>query len=151
MDASGKVTAKGVGTATITITAAATANYNEESKQVTVKVAKGTQTITASDLSLDLPGEGTIEVSGNKGNLSFTSSDTSVAEVDETGKVTAKGIGTVVITITAAATDNYEEAAKDITVTVAKPAQTITASDLSLTSDYHGFRPVPDLPGERDN
>ncbi len=138
VDESGNVTAKGVGTTTITITAAGTANYNEESKQVTVKVQKGTQTIKASDLTLTYPESGTIEVSGNIGELSFICPSTGVAEVNASGEVTAKGPGKVVITIKAAATDNYEEAAKDITVTVVKPLQTITASDLSLTYPESG-------------
>ena len=148
VDESGNVTAKGAGTATITITAAATENYNAASKEIAVTVAKGTQTITASDLSLTLPGSGSIDVSGNEGELSFTSSDTSVAEVDNSGNVTTKGTGTATITITAAATDNYNEAEKQITVTVGKGAQTITASDLSLTYPESGTIEVSGNQGE---
>ena len=85
------------------------------------------QTITASNLSLTYLKTGTIKVSGSKGKLSFTSSNTAVATVDSAGKVTAKGAGKATITITAAATNNYNTATKQITVTVAKAAQSITA------------------------
>ena len=86
------------------------------------------QTITASNLSLTYLKTGTIKVSGNKGELSFTSSNTAVATVDSAGKVTAKGAGTAKITIYAEETNNYEAAApKEITVTVSKAAQSITA------------------------
>ena len=89
-------------------------------------VAKGTQSITASDLSLVLPETGTITASGNQGALTYTSSNTAVATVDSNGKVTAKGAGTATITISAAATDNYNAATKTITVTVAKSTTTPT-------------------------
>ena len=80
------------------------------------------QSITADDLSLTLPGTGIIFVSGNQGNLTFASDNTDIAEVDASGNVTAKGVGTANITITAEATDNYMEATKTITVTVAGSA-----------------------------
>ena len=86
------------------------------------------QTITASNLSLTYLKTGTIKVSGSKGKLSFTSSNTAVATVDSAGKVTAKGAGTAKITIYAEETNNYEAAApNEITVTVSKAAQSITA------------------------
>ena len=89
-------------------------------------INKATQTITASNLSLTYLKTGTITASGNKGKLSYQSSNTAVAAVDSTGKVTAKGAGSAKITITAAATSNYNAATKTITVTVAKAAQSIT-------------------------
>ena len=92
-----------------------------------VSVARAAQTITASDLSLTYPNSGKITVSGNEGSLTYKSSNTAVATVDSAGKVTAKGGGTARITITAAATSNYNAAAKTITVKVAKAAQAITA------------------------
>ena len=58
--------------------------------------------------------------------------------MDSTGKVTAKGAGTANITITAAETDIYSKATKQITVTVSKASQSITASNLSLTYPNSG-------------
>ena len=88
----------------------------------TFTIEKAAQSITADDLSLTLPGTGIIFVSGNQGNLTFASDNTDIAEVDASGNVTAKGVGTANITITAEATDNYMEATKTITVTVAGSA-----------------------------
>lgn len=53
-----------------------------------------------------------------KTKLSYTSSNTKVATVSSTGKVTLKGPGKATITITAAATTNYNAASKSITITV---------------------------------
>ncbi len=95
-------------------------------KEESFRIYKAAQTITASNLSLTYLKTGTINVSGNKGKLSYKSSNTAIATVDSTGKVTAKGAGTAKITISAEETDNYEPATKTITVTVAKAAQSIT-------------------------
>ncbi len=133
VDISGNVTAKRPGTTTITIAAAGTKNYYEAEKDISVTVAKGIQPIKASNLSLTFPNSGKITVSGNEGKVTYKSSNTAVAAVDSAGKVTAKGGGTAKITITAAETDYYKETTKEITVDVAKTAQSITASDLSLT------------------
>ena len=128
VDTSGNVTAKKVDKATITITAAETKNYQETKKEITVTVVKGTQFITASDLSLTYPESGSISVSGNKGDLTYESSNTAIATVDTAGKVTAVGVGPAMITITAAGTDNYNSATKTITVNIAKADQEAPAA-----------------------
>ena len=133
VDTSGIVTAKGAGTATITITAAETDNYKLTTKTITVTVPKISQSIIISDLTLIYPNSGKIMVSGNAGNLSFTSSDTSVATVDAFGNVTTKGAGTTTITITAAETDTCSATTTQITVTVDKADQFIKAPNISLT------------------
>ena len=127
VDSTGKVTSKGAGSTTITITAAATSNYNSATKTITVTVGKASQSITASNLSLTYPNSGTISASGTQGKLSYKSANTAVATVDSAGKVTSKGVGSTAITITAAATSNYNSATKTITVTVGKGAQSLTA------------------------
>ena len=139
VDDSGNVTAKKKGTATITITAAETKNYKKTEKEITVTVVKGTQAITASDLSLTYQETGLINVSGNVGDLTYESANEKVATVDTDGKVTATGAGDTVILITALETDNYNKATKEITVNVAKAAQPITASDLFLTYPETGL------------
>ena len=138
VDGEGNITSKAPGTAVITITAAETDYYKAATKQASVTVLKARQTINASDLSLTYPNGGKINVTGAQGTLSFVSSDPSVADVDGQGNVTAKKAGTVKITITAAETDFYEAASKTVTVTIAKAAQTINASDLSLTYPNDG-------------
>ena len=69
----------------------------------------------------------TIEATANSGaELTYKSSDESVATVDATGKVTAVGSGEATITVAAAATDTYGPATKDVTVTVGKSSQSVT-------------------------
>ena len=113
-----------VGTAAVTVN-----GINEYSgiKKLTFTIVKALQPIKASNLSLTYPNSGKITVSGNKGSLTYKSSNTAVATVDSTGKVKAKSGGTAKITITAAATSQYNAASKTITVNVAKAAQSITA------------------------
>ena len=120
----------GVEPATVTVTG--TGDYAGK-KELTFTIEKAVQTITASDLSLTYPNSGKITASGNKGSLTYKSSDTAVATVDSAGKVTAKSGGTAKITITAAETAQYNAASKTITVNVAKAAQSITAKAAATT------------------
>lgn len=73
--------------------------------------------------------------------VSYKSSDTNVATVDNTGKVTIVGAGTTTITATAAETKDYVSANKSYTLTVAQAKLTITAKDQSA---YIGDK-VPEL------
>ena len=59
-----------------------------------------------------------ITVTGNKGDLVFSSSDTAVASVDAAGLVTALSAGESVLTVTAKMTMNYNKAVVQIPVTV---------------------------------
>ncbi|MCH1982713.1 leucine-rich repeat protein [Ruminococcus sp. OA3] len=67
------------------------------------------------------------------GKLSFTSSNTKIATVSGMGKITIKGIGKTTITITTAATKNYNKATKAITVTV-NPKATYISSVTSASA-----------------
>ena len=140
VDSTGKVTAKGAGKATITITAAATSNYNAATKTITVDVAKAAQSITAKAAasSIAVGKTTTVSITGNKGTKSFKSSDTTIATVSSTGKVTAKKVGKVTITATSAATANYKAASKTVTIKVVPAATTSftaenQATDIKLT------------------
>lgn len=86
------------------------------------------------------------------GALSFQSSDTKIATVSSTGKVTIKGAGKVVITITAADTANYKKTSVKSTIIVSPKANSIislknTASKQMTViwekrSDVAGYRLV---------
>ena len=74
----------------------------------------------------------TITTTGAKGSVAYKSSNESVATVSSTGKVTAKKVGTVKITVTAKATEQYKEATKTVAVKVVPAATTsITAANLA--------------------
>lgn len=66
-------------------------------------------------------------------SVTYSNSNTDVATVDGTGKVTIKGAGTAKITATASATDDYAEATAQYTLTVSP--KTLTADDLEFTAN----------------
>ncbi len=106
------------GTATVTISGIG--NYSG-TKTVSFKINKASQTITVkSTASAIVVGKtATVSITGAKGVKSYKSSDTSVAAVNaSTGLVTGKKAGTVTITATAAATENYKAASKTVKITV---------------------------------
>ena len=72
--------------------------------------------------------------SENGGALSYSSSDTSVATVDNEGKATIVGAGTTTITATAAAAPGkYAETSASYTLTINKTPLTITANNAAIT------------------
>lgn len=60
----------------------------------------------------------TLEVSGNEGELSFESSNDTVATVSDEGVITGVNVGTATITVKAAATGAYKEATKSVQIIV---------------------------------
>ena len=92
------------------------------SKPITPTV-KASQTITANSFTKTYGNKPFSLGAKAKTKLTYKSSDTKVATVSNNGKVTLKGPGKATITITAAATSQYNAATKKITITV-KPKQT---------------------------
>ena len=78
----------------------------------------------------------TITVTGNIGKLTYKSANTKIATVSSTGKITAKAVGTVKITVTAAASGLYGKASKTITIKVTNGAQPMTAAAVKKTVLY---------------
>lgn len=142
VDKYGKVTIKGVGTANITITAAAGKGYKEAKKTVTIKVARGNQAVSGVKSSYTVTRGSKAFSLGAKaaGKLTYKSSNTKVVVVDKNGKVTAKGLGTAKITISAASSANYNAASKTVTVKVTKPAPTIKVKKTSATVKYASLK-----------
>ena len=75
-----------------------------------------------------------ITVTGNKGDLVFTSSNEAAASVDSAGLVTAISAGDTLITVTAKMTMNYHKAQVEIPVTVAEAAQQETGRSVEEIS-----------------
>ena len=123
-----------VGTAAVIITGKG--NYSG-SNTATFKINRAAQTVTAkaSAASVAVGKTVTISVSGTKESpkLTYKSSNTGIATVSAAGKVTAKKVGTVKITVTAGATTNY--AAKSATVTIkVVPAATTSVAAANLAT-----------------
>lgn len=114
VSAGGKVTAKNAGKAYLTVQ-----TYNGQATSTAINVSKAPTSIRLSDTSKTLSPKQTtsLKVIFNSGEMSrklkFTSSNTAVCTVDQSGLVTAKAAGTAVIT---ARTFNGKTASCKITV-----------------------------------
>jgi|GEM_PF-3275907 len=143
VDGNGYVTIKGSGTSVITVTVEQTQNYYSVTKNITINVSKKSQVISGTTQYFKKYGDSafTLDTKLTTGNgaLSYLSSNTGVATVDRSGKVTIMGSGTAKITITAAETVNYHTAAKTITVTVGKAYQKISAKSFTKTYGNKAF------------
>lgn len=102
-----------------TVTVSFKGNYSG-SKKLTYKITKASQTITASGKTktrgAPLFSLGAKCTSGGK--LTYKSGNTRIATVSSKGNILVKSVGTTTITITAAATTNYNGATKKITIKV---------------------------------
>ena len=149
---SGALTILTAGTCEVTVTAAATANYNAATASFTLTVTKAAQTLSGfaygpanivfgdSIRSISLP-------SGARGALSYASDTLSVCEVDaEYGDPTILTAGTCKVTVTAAATANYNEGTASFTLTVAKADQTLSGFAYSPASAPFGTVPTLTAP-----
>ena len=113
-----------VGTATVTLVGLG--KYTG-STTATFSIVKGKQSITASDIKATF-GDDPINIAAiAKNPLSYSSSNTAVAEVSPVGTVTIIGAGTAKITIKAEGNSNVAPAKKVITVKIAKAKAKITA------------------------
>ena len=143
VSSSGVVTGKSRGTATITVTAidgnGASATCEVEVKQYVTGIS-----IDETSLSLFIGEDATLSVTSvlpdnaNDKSITWTSSDISVATVDDSGKVTAVSKGTA--TIKATANDGSGKQAT-CSVTVKKPVSSIQLNSTSLVL-YRGASDV---------
>jgi len=130
---------------TFTVAVSGATNYNDYTLTVTVTPTyKATQTITASDVTAtygdtDAKIEATTTSGG--GTLSYTVKSGDAVTVDASGNLTIVKAGSAVITVTAAETDTYAQATKDVNVTVNTKAMTVSAEDVNVTVDgqAHGI------------
>ena len=119
-------------TATIKILVSST-NYADYTITVTVTVAaKDVQTITASNIRATYGDTGVKVNATAVGALNYSViSGDDVIDIDASGNVTIKKAGEATIKISAAETNDYAAATKDITVTIAKRTLTVKAADKS--------------------
>ncbi|SDJ80658.1 Ig-like domain (group 2), partial [Lachnospiraceae bacterium G41] len=139
---SGELTINSVGDSIITIKAPSTLYYKEATKDITVSVEKGSQTIfSPNELTLKA-GNGPSAIGATTdgdGTLSYKVTSGDAVTVDANGNITPVAVGNATVTVTAAATNNYKEVTKDISVTVSeKNPQVIEANDISLKVDEKG-------------
>ena len=135
VDANGVVTGANRGTTKITIEVPATENYNGASIEFVVEV-DALLNLPKDAKELALKEEYNLGVTSvSKGKITYKSSNTKVATVDADGNVTAKGYGDATITVSIAATPEYDRTeSADFTAKVriqnlAQLATAIAASD----------------------
>ena len=135
VDKDGNVTAVGVGTTTITVTTEDGEFEVSLEIEVVHTAVTGVEFEDDAKLSIDVGSEVTLKAivlpdNATNKKVTWESSDTDVATVDEDGKVTAIDVGTAIITVT---TDEGEfEATREIEVT-----------KISVTGVFIGNVPAP--------
>ena len=135
----GTVTIKSAGTAVIEIKAAETDEYNDAAAQVTVTVAKATQSIKSVGSYTRTYGCAPFVIeAAAETTVSYKSSNSSVASVSDDGIVTVKAGGKTKIIITASESDKYKSAVREVLVTVNRAAQSISCkSSIARTFGYN--------------
>lgn len=135
----GAVTLAGAGTATILASAEATDVYEGASVSYTLTVAKASATLSWSSETcsavLGSP-DNTFPTLSNPNSLTvaYSSSNTSVATIDESGAVTLVALGTTTITATGEATEEYDPVSAFYVLTVGDGTVTKTDPGLAWSS-----------------
>ena len=136
VDQSGNVTAKANGTTTITAT-----TQNGKSASCTVTVTTAITSLTVSPTSKTLKTGETVQLTATKNpstateGITWTSSNSSVATIDQNGLVIAKGSGTA--TITVKSSTGGKSATCTITVEAGiAPVDPDNATDVTFSTEY---------------
>ena len=148
----GKIVAVGAGEATVTVSFAGDDKYAAaEDKTITVTVSLNDASVSVENATLDLliGDESTIVATATPEGLevTFTSSDESVATVDEKGVVTALKAGTAIITVTVGDDVVYALNSTTVTVTVSKITPELAVSAEAIT---YGDKLVVEVTGPAD-
>ena len=128
-------------TASVTVTASDTAGNTAEVSITFPAVAKGDQTLTgfqysASSVAFGSTAPTVTDPTGVQTTLSYSATPAAVCTVNSsTGALTLAGVGSCVITATAAGTDDYNEAPATFTVTVQAAGALVLNLDTIATDD----------------
>jgi hypothetical protein len=131
------------GSCVITATKASDTNYAAATSSVTITINKATQatfTANASPSSTTFGGS-TVTVTGSggtgTGSLSWSSADTSICSVGNTGQVVVVSAGSCVITVTRTGGTNYNDISASVTISINKATQaTFNATASASTGTY---------------
>lgn len=143
IDKNGVLTIGNPGNAVISIRAGERGEYAPVTLQIPVQVTRANQTITGIKASYQVgyqPGaryywKNWAKTSGD-GKLSYRSSNPSVASISADGVLTQKGRGTATITVTAAATQRYNQASITSKVIFGKQDPQLSGISSSYSVDY---------------
>ena len=139
-DDEGNVIAQGKGQAIITVSFAGNNNYAAaENRTVTVTVSLNNANVTVGNDTCDLKVGEAYAINATKHpdtillDITYTSSNSSVATVDEKGIVTAVGVGSAVITVEVGDDEIYAKNSTTVKVTVSKVPTEIAADPIAAT------------------
>ncbi|MBQ2831110.1 Ig-like domain-containing protein [Methanobrevibacter sp.] len=134
------VIAQGKGQAIITVSFAGDNKYAAaENKTITVTVSLNDASVTVDNDTLDLNVGETYAINATKSpdtillDIAYTSSNNSVATVNENGVVTAVGEGTAIITVEVGDGEIYAINSTNVTVTVSRIPTEIDADPITAT------------------
>lgn len=154
VDTTGRITILATGTTTITVHALETSTYMPATAQFVLTVGplvKSIQIITGiadTTVTLGTP-DFTIYPVANSGNTVFTfsSSDSTVAVIDSTGKISVLAAGTTTITVNSVETSAFQAASFQFVLTVAPSGKSIQAIsafiDITKTDHDAAFQITP--------
>ena len=130
VDANGKVTSLKAGTVTITASVPQSEEYEAQTLSYELVIELAGQTVTFEKGNTNIPaityGDSYKNGATATTTITYVSSDPTIADVDAEGNLVIKKSGTVTITATAAATEQYVEASSSYTITINKAKQTIS-------------------------
>ncbi|MDO5814031.1 MAG: Ig-like domain-containing protein, partial [Methanobrevibacter sp.] len=141
----GNVIANGEGQAIITVSFAGNDKYAAANKTINVTVKLNNANVTVDKDKLDLKVGETYTINATKRpdtillDITYTSSNTSVASVDKNGVVTAVGEGTAIITVSVGDDEIYALNSTNVTVRVSKVPTEITALDVSAVYNADNY------------
>ncbi|MGR1225516.1 Ig-like domain-containing protein, partial [Aeromonas veronii] len=145
VDTAGLLTFNSVGNTTVTVTEAGSNKYYPQSKTVSVvvKPGSGTALVAPADVTVTLGDAPVTAVAngGNGGMLSYSSNDTGIVTADSNGLLTFLSPGVAIITVTEAASGNYESQSKTFKVTVIPSVGTALVPPGDVTATF-GDAPV---------
>ena len=140
VDNQGNVIAQGKGQAIITVSYAGNNKYAAaENRTITVTVSLNDASVTVDNNTLNLKAGEAYAINATKHpdtimlDITYTSSNSSVATVNENGIVTAVGEGTAVITVEVGDDEIYAKNSTNVTVTVSKVPTEIGAKPVTAT------------------
>ena len=130
VDDKGNVTTLKAGTVTITASVPQSEEYEAQTLSYVLVIERADQAVTFEKGNTNIPAITYGDSYQNKASattkVTYVSSDSDIAGVGEEGNLIIKKSGTVTITVTAAATEQYAEASSSYTITINKAQQTIS-------------------------
>jgi uncharacterized protein YjdB len=132
IDSTGLVTLVGAGNTTIIASVPASTGYAAGSASKSFNVSKKPNTVTLASIPSKFVTDSafTVSATATNGTIVYSSSNTAVATIDTTGKVTLVGAGSTTITASVPASASYLAGAASKSFIVSKNANTVTLATI---------------------